>query len=177
MSWPTIARQVGHAFDVYSCDIHRYDAENDLLTYLAFWDLELDRGEGPWVCEPRHQVSQQVTGEPFHPDLRPASCRPCMKGKMIEVHRDDPDLHRPRPAMAPLERKPPSTRRSSSTARSSACSVSSRRVPAAFHRRREGAVLAGRGPGRDRRSATPTCSSGSISRTVRCSRSSRRAVP
>ena len=88
----TIARQVGHAFDVYSCDIHRYDAENDLLTYLAFWDLELDRGEGPWVCEPHHQVSQQVTGEPFHPDLRPSFLPTVHEGKMIEVHRDDPDL-------------------------------------------------------------------------------------
>ena len=88
----TIARQVGQAFGVYSCDIHRYDAENDLLTYLAFWDLELDRGDGPWVCEPHHQVSQEVTGEPFHPDLRPSFLPTVHEGKMVEVHRDDPGL-------------------------------------------------------------------------------------
>ena len=87
-----IARQVGEAFDVYSCDIHRYDAENDLLTYLAFWDLELDRGDGPWICEPHHQISQEVTGEPFHPDVRPSFLPTVHDGMMIEVHRDDPDL-------------------------------------------------------------------------------------
>ena len=88
----TIARQVGEAFGVYSCDIHRYDAENDLLTYLAFWDLELDRGDGPWVCESHHQVSEQATGEPFHPDLRPSFLPTVREGKIVEVHRDDPDL-------------------------------------------------------------------------------------
>ena len=88
----TIARQVGEAFGVYSCDVHRYDAENDLLTYLAFWDLELDRGDAPWVCESHHQVSQQVTGEPFHPDLRPSFLPTVHEGKMVEVHRDDPGL-------------------------------------------------------------------------------------
>ena len=88
----TIARQVGEAFGVYSCDIHRYDAENDLLTYLAFWDLDLDRGDGPWVCEAHHQISQDVTGEPFHPDLRPSFLPTVREGKMVEVHRDDPDL-------------------------------------------------------------------------------------
>ncbi len=87
-----IARQVGEAFGVYSCDIHRYDAENDLLTYLAFWDLELDRGDGPWICEPHHQISQEVTGEPFHPDLRPSFLPTVHEGKMIQVHRDDPGL-------------------------------------------------------------------------------------
>jgi diguanylate cyclase (GGDEF)-like protein len=87
-----IARQVGQAFDVYSCDIHRYDAENDLLTYLAFWDRELERGEGPWVCEAHHQVSEQVKGEPFHPDLRPSFLPTVREGKIVEVHRDDPDL-------------------------------------------------------------------------------------
>ena len=88
----TIARQVGEAFGVYSCDIHRYDAENDLLTYLAFWDLELDRGDGPWICEPHHQISQQVTGEPFRPDVRPSFLPTVREGKIVEVHRDDPDL-------------------------------------------------------------------------------------
>jgi GGDEF domain-containing protein len=88
----TIARQVGQAFGVYSCDVHRYDAENDLLTYLAFWDLELDRGDGPWVCEPHHQVSQQATGEPFHPDLRPSFLPTVREGLVVEVHRDDPGL-------------------------------------------------------------------------------------
>jgi GGDEF domain-containing protein len=88
----TIARQVGHAFGVYSCDVHRYDAENDLLTYLAFWDLELDRGDGPWVCESHHQVSEQATGEPFHPDLRPSFLPTVREGLVVEVHRDDPDL-------------------------------------------------------------------------------------
>ncbi len=88
----TIARQVGEAFGVYSCDIHRYDAENDLLTYLAFWDLDLDRGDGPWVCEAHHQISQDVTGEPFHPDLRPSFLPTVREGKIVEVHRDDPDL-------------------------------------------------------------------------------------
>jgi len=88
----TIARQVGEAFGVYSCDIHRYDPEHDLLTYLAFWDLELDRGTGPWVCEPHHQVSQQVAGEPFHPDLRPSFLPTVHEGKMVEVHRDDLSL-------------------------------------------------------------------------------------
>jgi len=87
-----IARQVGEAFGVYSCDIHRYAPENDLLTYLAFWDLELDRGDGPWICESHHQVSQEVTGEPFHPDVRPSFLPTVHEGKMIEVHRDDPDL-------------------------------------------------------------------------------------
>jgi len=87
-----IARQVGEAFGVYSCDIHRYDAANDLLTYLAFWDLELDRGDAPWICEPHHQVSQEVTGEPFHPDVRPSFLPTVHEGKMVEVHRDDPDL-------------------------------------------------------------------------------------
>ncbi len=87
-----IARQVGQAFDVYSCDIHRYDAENDLLTYLAFWDRELERGDGPWVCEAHHQVSEQVTGEPFHPDLRPSFLPTVREGKIVEVHRDDPGL-------------------------------------------------------------------------------------
>jgi len=87
-----IARQVGEAFGVYSCDIHRYDAEADLLTYLAFWDLELDRGDGPWICEPHHQVSQEVTGEPFHPGVRPSFLPTVHEGKMVEVHRDDPGL-------------------------------------------------------------------------------------
>ena len=87
-----IARQVGQAFGVYSCDVHRYDPENDLLTYLAFWDRELERGDGPWVCEAHHQVSEQVTGEPFHPDLRPSFLPTVREGKIVEVHRDDPDL-------------------------------------------------------------------------------------
>ena len=88
----TIARQVGEAFGVYSCDIHRYDSDDDLLTYLAFWDLELDRGDGPWVCEPHHQVSEQAAGEPFHPDLRPSFLPTVRDGEIVEVHRDDPDL-------------------------------------------------------------------------------------
>ncbi len=88
----TIARQVGEAFGVYSCDVHRYDADNDLLTYLAFWDLELDRGDGPWICEPHHQISQEATGEPFHPDVRPSFLPTVREGKIVEVHRDDPDL-------------------------------------------------------------------------------------
>ena len=88
----TIARQVGEAFGVYSCDIHRYDADDDLLTYLAFWDLELDRGDGPWVCESHHQVSEQAAGEPFHPDLRPSFLPTVRDGEIVEVHRDDPGL-------------------------------------------------------------------------------------
>ena len=88
----TIARQVGEAFGVYSCDIHRYDADDDLLTYLAFWDLELDRGDGPWVCESHHQVSEQAAGEPFHPDVRPSFLPTVRDGEIVEVHRDDPDL-------------------------------------------------------------------------------------
>ncbi len=88
----TIARQVGEAFSVYSCDIHRYDPDDDLLTYLAFWDLELDRGDGPWVCESHHQVSEEVAGEPFHPDLRPSFLPTVRDGEIIEVHRDDPGL-------------------------------------------------------------------------------------
>ncbi len=87
-----IARQVGEAFGVYSCDIHRYDAENDLLTYLAFWDLEIDRGDGPWVCESHHLVSEQAAGEPFHPDVRPSFLPTVRDGQIVEVHRDDPDL-------------------------------------------------------------------------------------
>jgi GGDEF domain-containing protein len=88
----TIARQVGEAFGVYSCDIHRYDAENDLLTYLTFWDLELDRGDEPWICEAHHQVSQAAKGEPFRPGLRPSFLPTVRDGEVIEVHRDDPDL-------------------------------------------------------------------------------------
>jgi GGDEF domain-containing protein len=33
-----------------------------------------------------------VTGEPFHPDLRPSFLPTVHEGKMIEVHRDDPGL-------------------------------------------------------------------------------------
>jgi GAF domain-containing protein len=88
----TIARQVGEAFGVYSCDIHRYDPDDDLLTYLAFWDLELDRGDEPWVCESHHQVSEQASGEPFHPDVRPSFLPTVRDGAIVEVHRDDPDL-------------------------------------------------------------------------------------
>jgi GGDEF domain-containing protein len=33
-----------------------------------------------------------VTGEPFHPDLRPSFLPTVREGKIVEVHRDDPDL-------------------------------------------------------------------------------------
>ena len=88
----TVARQVGEAFGVYSCDVHSYDPESDLLTYLAFWDLDQEAGDSLMVCDAHHKVSEQVTGLPFHPDLRPSFLPTVRDGKMVEVHRDDPDL-------------------------------------------------------------------------------------
>ncbi len=167
----------GEAFDVYSCDVHSYDPESDLLTYLAFWDMDEQPGDSPMVCDSHHKVSEQVTGLPFHPDLRPSFLPIVREGQMIEVHRDDPDLL---PAEArEMDRwseKSTLDAPLSSMVASSASSAWLRRGRAADSPRRSGSSSDSWPSLLPSPFRTPPCSAASSSGTARWTRSSGRAA-
>ena len=76
-----VARQVCEAFDVSSADIHRYSAEADMLDYVASWGVADDfTEEGTGV------------GESYPPELRLNYVPVVRERRIMEVHRDDPDL-------------------------------------------------------------------------------------
>lgn len=77
----TIARQVGEAFGVTSCDIHRYSPETDLLDYVASWGMAEDFSE-----------DEAGVGESYAPELRPSFVPVVRHRQVVEMHRDDPDL-------------------------------------------------------------------------------------
>ena len=76
-----IARQVCEAFGVASADIHRYSADTDLLDYVASWGVaEGFTEEGAGV------------GESYPPEMRLNYVPVVRERRIVEVHRDDPDL-------------------------------------------------------------------------------------
>ena len=76
-----IARQVCEAFGVASADIHRYSADTDLLDYVASWGVAADfTEEGAGV------------GESYPPERRLNYPPVVRERRIVEVHRDDPDL-------------------------------------------------------------------------------------
>jgi diguanylate cyclase (GGDEF)-like protein len=76
-----IARQVCEAFGVASADIHRYSAEADMLDYVASWGVADDFSEeGTGV------------GESYPPETRLNYVPVVRERRIMEVHRDDPDL-------------------------------------------------------------------------------------
>ena len=76
-----IARQVCEAFGVASADIHRYSADTDLLDYVASWGVAADfTEEGTGV------------GESYPPERRLNYVPVVRERRIVEVHRDDPDL-------------------------------------------------------------------------------------
>jgi diguanylate cyclase (GGDEF)-like protein len=76
-----IARQVCEAFGVASADIHRYSAEADMLNYVASWGVADDFSEeGTGV------------GESYPPEMRLNYVPVVRERRIMEVHRDDPDL-------------------------------------------------------------------------------------
>jgi diguanylate cyclase (GGDEF)-like protein len=76
-----IARQVCEAFSVSSADIHRYLAATDMLDYVASWGIaEGFTEEGTGV------------GESYPPDMRLNYVPVVRERRIVEVHRDDPDL-------------------------------------------------------------------------------------
>lgn len=76
-----IARQVCEAFGVASADIHRYSADTDLLDYVASWGVAADfTEEGAGV------------GESYPPERRLNYVPVVRERRIVEVHRDDPNL-------------------------------------------------------------------------------------
>jgi diguanylate cyclase (GGDEF)-like protein len=76
-----IARQVCEAFAVASADIHRYSAATDLLDYVASWGIADEfTEEGAGV------------GESYPPERRLNYVPVVRERRIVEVHRDDPDL-------------------------------------------------------------------------------------
>jgi diguanylate cyclase (GGDEF)-like protein len=76
-----IARQVCEAFGVASADIHRYSADTDLLDYVASWGVAADfTEEGTGV------------GESYPPERRLNYVPVVRERRIVEVHRDDPNL-------------------------------------------------------------------------------------
>ena len=76
-----IARQVCEAFDASSADIHRNSAETDMLDYVASWGVAADfTEEGAGV------------GESYPPERRLNYVPVVRERRIVEVHRDDPDL-------------------------------------------------------------------------------------
>ncbi len=82
----TMARQVGEALDVQSCDINAYDAEARTMTYVAVWSAEL-RG-----------VDIDYVGTVVSLEDRPERDAVIRKGDLLEAYVDDEDLD-------PLERE------------------------------------------------------------------------
>ncbi len=76
-----VARQVCEAFGASSADIHRYSAETDMLDYVASWGVaEGFTEEGAGV------------GESYPPERRLNYVPVVRERRIVEVHRDDPDL-------------------------------------------------------------------------------------
>ena len=76
-----IARQVCEAFGCASADIHRYSAATDMLDYVASWGVAADfTEEGAGV------------GESYPPERRLNYVPVVRERRIVEVHRDDPDL-------------------------------------------------------------------------------------
>ena len=76
-----IARQVCEAFGASSADIHRYRADADMLDYVASWGTaEGFTEEGTGV------------GESYPPETRTGYVPVVRERRIVETHRDDPDL-------------------------------------------------------------------------------------
>ncbi len=76
-----IARQVCEAFGVASADIHRYSAATDMLDYVASWGIAsgfTEEGTG--------------VGESYPPERRLNYVPVVRERRIVEVHRDDPDI-------------------------------------------------------------------------------------
>jgi diguanylate cyclase (GGDEF)-like protein len=76
----TVVRQIGEALGAATCDIHEYDGESDLLTFVANWAVN----EDPAVFD--------YLGTSFPPSDRPSFLPVVRERRSIEMHIDDPDL-------------------------------------------------------------------------------------
>jgi GGDEF domain-containing protein len=75
-----VVRQIGEALGADTCDIHDYDAESDLLTFVANWALHEDPGIADYL------------GTSFPPAERGSFLPLVRERRTIELHVDDPDL-------------------------------------------------------------------------------------
>lgn len=75
-----IARQVGEALDVQSCDINEYDADARAFTYVAVWSKELRR------------VDTDYVGTVVSLDERPERDAVLRAGDVLETYVDDEGL-------------------------------------------------------------------------------------
>jgi diguanylate cyclase (GGDEF)-like protein len=73
----TVARQIGEAMDVWSCDIHDYSKDENTLTYAAVWAAELTEDDLAYV------------GTVISLDDRPACAEVIETRRPVEAYVDD----------------------------------------------------------------------------------------